>query len=492
MRPVEILMTCLALAGAIFLLMGYPATQAAILTFIQLILLLLVIHIGVDGPRWQLTPLYVAAAALLLCALTLLAVMGVNAADLHWTHLVLRSAGALVLILTGGTLALCRLLPMFRLPTPTGPHAVGTRILYTVDSMRDAEGGSRPDCHRELMVQVWYPAQPKRGPRAVYRRREETTLKSSHHSLLRTHSLRDAPVLATDAPYPLLIFSPAWTGQRTQSTFLMQELASHGFVVASIDHTYYSGRVAFPDGRVLDGHMAPALGDFTYLSIQEGLELADQFLHILTDDVIFVVDAMTELNGTPDSGWYHCLDLSSIGALGHSIGGAAAAEACRRDGRILAALNLDGWSFGDVLRHGLSKPWMVIYGKGVEVEPPNPAEQPEGVRRYWQVNRENFAIVEEALRRHGGYCMTIAGASHWNFSDRPLYSPLRSHTGGGDIDAARGHRIIADAALAFFTESLHRRDGLLVADAMRRYPEVALLVQPDDSGKPVVGSRVVR
>ncbi len=490
MRPAEVLMICLALAGSIFLLTGYPAAQPAILTFIQLILLLLVIHIGLDGPRWQLAPLYLAAAGLLLCALALLAVMGVNAADLHWTHLLLRGAGAVFLLLAGGTIVLCWLLPMFRLPTPTGPHAVGTRILYMVDSMRDSEGGSRPDCHRELMVQVWYPAKPQRGPREFYRRRAETTFRSSYHSVLQTHSLRDAPVLASGAPYPLLIFNPAWTGQRTQSTFLMQELASHGFVVASIDHAYYSGLVAFPDGRTVDGHMAPALGDFTYLSIQEGIELADQYVRILAEDVAFVVDEMAELNEIPESGWHRCLDMSRVGTLGHSIGGAAAAEACWLDARIGAALNLDGWTFGQVLRHGLSKPWMVIYGKGVEIEPRDLAAMPEGVQRYWQMNRENFAIVEEALGRNGGYCVTIAGASHWNFSDRPLYSPLRSRNGGGKIDPARAHRIITDATLAFFKESLNRGNDLPVADAMRSYPEVALSVQPDNSGEPAVRSRV--
>jgi dienelactone hydrolase len=352
-----------------------------------------------------------------------------------------------------------------------------------VDPARDAAGERRPGSQRELMVQLWYPAEPVRGRREVYRRRAETTFKSSYQSVLRTHSLRDAPLLASAAPCPLLIFNPAWTGQRTQSTFLMQELASHGFVVASIDHTYYSGLVAFPDGRVLDGHMAPALGDFTHLSVAEGLELGDQFVRILAEDVIFVVDRMNALKDDPQSAWHMRLDMARVGALGHSVGGAAAAEACYLDPRIGAALNLDGWTFGEVLRSGLRKPWMVIYGKGIEVEPRDLIAQPEGAQRYWQMNRENYAAVEARMREHGGTWLTIRGASHWNFSDRPLYSPLRSRTTAGTIRPERAYAIICEAARAFFTAAFAGEEMERLGDIAKSYEEAELLAMQTGENK---------
>jgi dienelactone hydrolase len=470
MRTFEILLCFLVVAGSVLLLVKAPIPSPALTTLLVLLGILAIAHWIYEGMHWQLIPLYIAGGVLAVCALALVRGLAPPSSAL-------RFCGGLSLLSALAAIALSWLLPMFRLPKPTGPHAVGTRILHLVDSRRDAEGGHRPDNWRELMVQVWYPAEPVRARREVYRRRRETTLKSSYQSVLRTQSLRNAPISGADAPHPLLIFSPAWTGQRTQSTFLMQELASHGFVVASIDHTCYSGLVAFPDGRVLDGHMAPALGDFTRLSIEEGIELADQFVLILAEDISFVLDEMTALNESLEGDWRGRLDLSRIGVLGHSLGGAAAAEACRLDSRIHAALNLDGWTFGQVLRQGLAKPWMVVYGKGVDVEPRDLAAQSEGIQRYWQMNRENYAIVEAALQRDGGYLLTIRGASHWNFSDRALYSPIRKQTQAGTIRPELAHQIIADVTRAFFREQLNGEAGM-VAAVVRKYPEASVPVSP--------------
>ena len=469
MRPAEIALCCLTLAASAALLAGLPFAWSVTVAFLAVLCITNFIHSVGEGVHWQMAPLYLAV---------IIAGLSATWAAVHapwnppWIERL--TLGAAILFLSLMAVGLSCLLPMFRLPKPSGPHSVATRILYMVDPKRDAEGGLRGNSKRELMVQVWYPAEPVKARREVYRRFLETTLKSSYQSVLRTQSLREAPVLAVGAPYPLLIFNPAWTGQRTQSTFLMQDLASHGFVVASVDHSYYSGLVAFPDGHVVDSHMAPALGDFTHLTIEEGIDLANQFVTILAEDVIFVLDELTRLNEKPESEWYGVIDGSCVGVLGHSIGGAVAAEACWLDPRIKCALNLDGWTFGEVLRHGLAKPWMVIYGKGIEVEPPNLEAQPEGIQRYWQMNRLNYAVVAAALRKNGGHCLSIKGASHWNFSDRPLYSPLRSQTQAGTIPPERAHRIIAELARAFFDESLKGEGTGSVAEAARPYPEVEI------------------
>lgn len=473
MRPIEVLMSCIALAASIFLLAGLPVQPPGAAFFLMLLGGIVIAHLVYEGEHWQIVPLYIAIFVLLITSTNIL--LGAYRGSLGPGFRVV-GGGVLALVLAAA--AVSWIVPMFRLPRPTGPHRVGTRILYMTDPKRDSEGGARPDSQRELMVQIWYPAEAIGHQREIYRRRTETTLKSSYQAVLRTQSLRSAPILAAKTAYPLLIFSPAWTGQRTQSTFLMQEMASHGFVVASIDHTYYSGLVAFPDGRVIDSHRAPALGDFTHLSIREGIELANQFVRILADDILSVLDWLAALNGHPEGEWFRRLDFSRVGVMGHSIGGAAGAEACGIDPRIGAALNFDGWTFGDTLRFGLAKPWMVIYGKGIEKEPASLAAQPEGVQRYWQMNRENHETVTAALRENDGYCLTIRGCSHWNFADRALYSPLRSRTGAGTIRPKRACRIIAAAARAFFVEALNGRDRSLVAEAVSVFPEVDVVIQP--------------
>ena len=86
---------------------------------------------------------------------------------------------------------------------------------------------------------------------------QETTPLSSYQSVLWTHARLEGPIASHGHPFPVLLFNPAWTGRRTQNTFLAEELASHGYIVAGIDHTYNSGPVAFPDGRVVNSGPIP-------------------------------------------------------------------------------------------------------------------------------------------------------------------------------------------------------------------------------------------
>jgi hypothetical protein len=121
----------------------------------------------------------------------------------------------LLLLIWAGVLSF--LLPMFRLPALTGQYAIGTRILYMVYASRKDEFGLGLTGHRE--VQAWYPARPAGQRLADYRRREETSWISRYQSILRTHSFLDAVAQPAGASYPVLIFNPSWTGQKTQSNF---------------------------------------------------------------------------------------------------------------------------------------------------------------------------------------------------------------------------------------------------------------------------------
>jgi hypothetical protein len=89
--------------------------------------------------------------------------------------------------------------------------------------------------------------------------------------------------------------------------------------------------------------------------------------------------------------------------------GAAAAEACFQDQRMLAALLLDGWIFGNVARNGLAKPLMLIY-EGLYEEklmPTFPASDTQFDQRSWQMDRLDTARMEATLHRSGGYRLFI-------------------------------------------------------------------------------------
>ena len=133
--------------------------------------------------------------------------------------------------------------------------------------------------------------------------------------------------------------------QRSYSA-LLEELASHGYVVAAIQHTYGTSAVGFPDQRLVRfGGKKWNAGD------QDPLENRLRFYRSITDvwasDAVFVLDQLAQLEqGTPASVLKGRLDLTHVGIFGHSFGGIAAAQACERDDRFKACLNLDGMRAG--------------------------------------------------------------------------------------------------------------------------------------------------
>ena len=145
------------------------------------------------------------------------------------------------------------------LPEPAGPYPVGTTSLWLTDT-------SRPDpwaagVHaRELMVSLWYPATPSDGQRARYMTPAESGLQLTSRgitgvppdalSTVRTNAAVDATPAGRQRSLPLVVLSPGFTNARSTLTALAEDLASHGYVVAGIDHTYESYATAFPDGRV--------------------------------------------------------------------------------------------------------------------------------------------------------------------------------------------------------------------------------------------------
>ena len=145
------------------------------------------------------------------------------------------------------------------LPEPTGPCPAGTTSVYLKDV-------SRPDpwaagvSARELMVSLWYPATPSDGRRARYMTPAESGLQLTSRgitgvppdalSTVRTNAVTDAAPAGRPRGLPLVVLSPGFTSSRSTLTALAEDLASHGYVVAGIDHTYESFGTAFPDGRV--------------------------------------------------------------------------------------------------------------------------------------------------------------------------------------------------------------------------------------------------
>jgi predicted dienelactone hydrolase len=452
MRPLEILLAISILISIVLLFA--PSRQGGRLFALALSLAVVVacFHALREGLHWQLIPLY---ACIPILALAFLYAPATAPWFLGW-------CGVACVALLVSAISFSYVLPMFKLPLPTGTYQVGTRLLYLVDASRQEIHGPFPRRNRELMVQVWYPAECPCGSLASYRRRVETTLLSSYMSVLKTHSYVNAPIAQSGSPFPVLLFNPAWKNPRTQNTFQFEDLASHGFVVVSIDHTFNSQEVAFPDGRRVTSQEVPEIGDFAKFTWAEVEDLGNRELAYQTADDRFVLDSLTRLNMDSASDYFGRLNTEDVGAFGHSFGGAVAMEACQSDPRVRAALNMDGWFFGKVAQYGLDKPLFMMSD-----DSPDSSEQDltspilaHRLRAEWM--RQDTQHIFYTLEKFGGWYLVVQDSRHMVFSDRALYSPIRSLRESGPVNSQEAHRIIESYTLAFFSQYLKGQKSRLL------------------------------
>ena len=339
---------------------------------------------------------------------------------------------------------------------PTGVHPVGTTSLYLKDT-------SRPDpwvpqaSARELMVSLWYPARSTGRQRARYMTPTESELllrdadiTGVPYDLLsrtRTNSYRDARPAGRRHSLPLVVLSPGFGKPRSELTGLAEDLASNGYVVASIDHTYENVATTFPDGRV------------TTCVACETPDRTEAFWKKLTSgraaDVSFVLD---ELTG-PHAAWSGAtlIDPSRIAMSGQSVGGAAAQSAMAADPRIRAAVDVDGLTYGDVPETGIDRPFMFL-GRQSNFSPGMPSATS------WEHDWPHLTGWKRWL--------VVDGAVHPSFTDLALLAEQAGIDLGSDLPGPRGVDITRTYLRAFFDLHLRSRPTHLLNDPSPRYPEV--------------------
>jgi hypothetical protein len=135
-------------------------------------------------------------------------------------------------------------------PVPDGPFSVGVKSFFWIDNSRDEIFTRDPDDRRHLLVQVWYPAQVTPGmEKADYIQNPEAYGNSANSSPilnLKTNSVLNASLSDASVRYPVILFSHGKNATRFCCTYLMEHLASHGYIIFSIGHTFFNGVEVFP------------------------------------------------------------------------------------------------------------------------------------------------------------------------------------------------------------------------------------------------------
>ncbi len=250
------------------------------------------------------------------------------------------------------------------LPAPTGPYQVGRAEYHLVDDTREEIFTDNPDDVRELMVYIYYPAEPP--PDATPVPYLDDALRAAFEAdgagpeffaatdPVQPHAFAAVSLSDAESSYPVLIFMPGGVGMPFNYTALIEEVASHGYIVVATSQSYNSLVTVFPDGRT-------AYGIWDLDEVMSGRLYVDweEVLSAWGADAVFVLDQLEVFNET-DPLLAGRLDLERVGIWGHSMGGTTAVWACQQDDRFKAAVDMDGEILDSMFGYDLIQPVMVM------------------------------------------------------------------------------------------------------------------------------------
>jgi pimeloyl-ACP methyl ester carboxylesterase len=186
-----------------------------------------------------------------------------------------------------------------------------------------------------------------------------TNLLTRDLSKVQTHSSPDSDVSSRQRSFPVVIMRAGASAEVANYSTLAEDLASHGYIVVGFDAPYRTGRVVFPDGRVIA--RSPENDPELCSGGKRQEPCANRLLAGWSADIAFVLDRLGQLNLSDSSGRFTGrLDMTHIGVFGHSFGGATAALFCHEDSRCKAGLDIDGAPHGSVIQAGIDRPFMSL------------------------------------------------------------------------------------------------------------------------------------
>ncbi|MFH1253853.1 MAG: hypothetical protein V1646_00285 [bacterium] len=296
--------------------------------------------------------------------------------------------------------------PPFYFPKPTGQYTVGTKLFELTDPTRNDPETNKP---RELVAQVWFPSKGRPGiataPYAyealqVLKKGCSTEKQKRMLDLIRTNAISDASVSSELASCPIVIFGHGYGMARGLYSFLCEEIASHGYVVAMVMHTYVTPLTRFFDGR-----------EFGSSQRKKDIALCEECFA----DIEFMLNKA--MAGNFGEALTSICDFNNIGIIGHSLGGIMSSQICRRDERVKAGISLDGALLGIDGTKTFHKPFMFIRTSDFY------ESHSEDLLQTMGADPRSFkGSIEQFCRENGEDTIQIVvrGAQHNTFSDFPI------------------------------------------------------------------------
>ena len=334
--------------------------------------------------------------------------------------------------------------------------------------------------HREVVVWLWYPTDskitnspaaycPDLNALASFLGPDKASMLKSVH----TDIEKGSPLSDKQRQFPVLLFSHGNETNCWLYTSLLEDLASHGYIVAAVDHPYDALGVVLSDGRTIrftENEWSTARNQ----GPDAVMRLYRKRVNVRAQDLIFVLNRLEELNKSGKNEHFNGrLDLGRVGVIGHSIGGVAAAEVCHRDKRLKACANMDGVMWGGPFYSDSvpKQPFMFL----LREKPEPTGEQLSKMslsRQQWENDRKRIEARQSALLASVKSCslrVLVKDASHESFSDEALLLNSAKHAETGkDVTTIA---IVRSFLLGFFDEDLRGMGSDGIKQATRLYSQ---------------------
>ncbi len=444
MLMIEVLLYVYGFIIAGLLIIKTPLKKNSIIILIGLLVVTLVIHILIGQIRWQLYPLY-GGLFLLLLTLVFSFIKGNQI-----MHVMKKAIFGVSLVLFIVSIISMLIFPVYAVPTPSGPYLIGTESFVIEDHSRLEIYGDRSNEFRQFKIQLWYPAETtdgyERAPwledgidiaRGLSQDNNLPFFALDHTAETPSNAYLNAPISSALEQYPVIIISHGWRGFRNLHTDMAEELASIGYFVVAIDHTYGSVATVINDTVIYLDKSALPWRDST----PDFLDYANRLVNTYAGDIVSTLDFLELMNQDVVSRFNQTMDLNTIGLLGHSTGGGASVSVGLNDARIDAIIGFDAWvepiQETDISQ-GLNIPTLFLRSQTWETGPNNVTLK----------SLIEFSPVTPKLYQ-------IDGTTHTDFTMIYMYSPLTKVIGfSGDLEGEYLNHMLKQMVTDFFNNQL--------------------------------------
>ncbi len=360
------------------------------------------------------------------------------------------------------------LVPLESIDPPTGKYNIGTQVYFWTDNFRSEVYTTDPTDHRELMVQIWYPANGgenyQKAPHVTFPKKSISSIAKTaglpasfgnHGTQLVSNSVYGLSPIQNEK-FPLILFSHGDGGLLTQNTSQVEELVSNGYIVIACNHTYNASITFDKEGSPIPYKQNVSWNEQAQYHKKYYTNLLINYRY---QDLAFLLKTLKQnlLNDGSVNPFKKNIDFEKVGAMGHSMGGGTTYIAMLKNNEVKAGVALDGWFFGlldEDAKTNTKKPFLHI-GQEQFLD-----TDIEGDINFSKDGKRNFDIYNTILETNiESYGVYIKNSLHYSYTDMkliynqdaPFSLPLDSL---GEVDKKIVDKVLDKTVLEFFNYTL--------------------------------------